>query len=83
MLSTDVNSNVNVLLPRVWDQEIKRTPVMYFTHAHKISFYLQIMHCNIYKMYNNSSQNQLFRYHEVGSKKLNACIPFFLCMVYF
>ncbi len=24
-----------------------------------------------------------FRYHEVGSKKLNACIRFFLCMVYF
>jgi hypothetical protein len=25
----------------------------------------------------------LFRYHEDGSKKLNACNRFFLCMVYF
>jgi hypothetical protein len=25
----------------------------------------------------------VFRYHEVGSKKLNACIRFFLCVVYF
>jgi hypothetical protein len=25
----------------------------------------------------------LFHYHEDGSKKLNACSLFFLCMVYF
>jgi hypothetical protein len=33
MLSTDVNNNVNVSLPRVWVQEIKHTPMMYITHG--------------------------------------------------
>ncbi len=28
-------------------------------------------------------KNKVFRYHEDGSKKFNACIQFFLCMVYF
>jgi hypothetical protein len=28
-------------------------------------------------------KNKLFRYHKDGSKKLNACNQFFLCMVYF
>ncbi len=45
-----------VSLPRVWVQEIKRTPVMYFTrfifNLHtKISLYLQVIHRNIYIIY--------------------------------